>query len=112
MIYQFGTQWQKTGGPQYRVPKGVDIKYVNQPRVHKTKVDQHWTTPAGVDTSTFDFTWHPDATDPPYTYQFGTQHQRTGGPQYHVPGAEDTKFVVIVFFKYLISFPKNNGSCK
>ena len=93
MIYQFGTQWQKTGGPQYRVPKGVDIKYVSQPRVHKTKVDQHWTTPAGVDTSTFDFTWHPDATDPPYIYQFGTQHQRTGGPQYCVPGATDVKFV-------------------
>ena len=93
MIYQFGTQWQKTGGPQYRVPKGVDIKYVNQPRVHKTKVDQHWTTPAGVDTSMFDFTWHPDATDPPYIYQFGTQHQRTGGPQYCVPGATDVKFV-------------------
>jgi hypothetical protein len=93
MIYQFGTQWQKTGGPQYCVPQGVDIKYVNQPRVHKTKVDQHWTTPDGVDTSTFDFTWHPDATDPPYIYQFGTQHQRTGGPQYCVPGATDVKFV-------------------
>ena len=93
MIYQFGTQWQKTGGPQYRVPKGMDVKYVSQPRVHKTKIDPYWSTPDSVDTSTFDFTWHPDATDPPYTYQFGTQHQRTGGPQYCVPGAKDIKFV-------------------
>ena len=93
MIYQFGTQWQKTGGPQYRVPNGVDVKYVSQPRVHKTKVDPCWSTPAGVDVTTFDYTWHPDATDPPYIYQFGTQHQRTGGPQYLVPGATDVKFV-------------------
>ena len=93
MIYQFGTQWQKTGGPQYRVPNGVDVKYVGQPRVHKTKVDPCWSTPAGVDVTTFDYTWHPDATDPPYIYQFGTQHQRTGGPQYLVPGATDVKFV-------------------
>jgi hypothetical protein len=93
MIYQFGTQWQKTGGPQYRVPKGADVKYMSQPRVYKTKVDSNWSTPAGVDVTTFDFTWHPDATDPPYIYQFGTQHQRTGGPQYCVPGATDVKFV-------------------
>ena len=75
------------------MPKGVDVKYVSQPRAHKTKVDPCWSTPAGVDVTTFDYTWHPDATDPPYIYQFGTQHQRTGGPQYLVPGATDVKFV-------------------
>jgi hypothetical protein len=93
MIYQFGTQWQKTGGPQYSVPTAVDVKYVSQPRVDKTNVDTHWYTPAGVDTSTFDFTWHPDSTDPPYIYQFATQHQKTGGPQYVVPGATETKYL-------------------
>jgi len=46
--------------------------------------------PNGIES--FDTTWHPDPTDPPYIYQFGTQHQRTGGPQYHVPGATDIKF--------------------
>ena len=93
MIYQFGTQWQKTGGPRYIVPGAVDVKYVDQPRVYKTTVDNNWVTPASVDTTTFDFTWHPDDTDPPYIYQFGTQHQRTGGPQYIVTGATDTKYV-------------------
>jgi hypothetical protein len=90
--YQFGTQHQRTGGPRYR-NGGTLIKYVDSPRAVKTSQDSHWKIPDGADTNSFDWTWHPDATDPPYTYQFGTQHQRTGGPQYHVPGAEDTKFV-------------------
>jgi len=51
----------------------------------------NWHIPAGI--GSFDTTWHPDPTDPPYIYQFGTQHQRTGGPQYSVPGATDLKFV-------------------
>jgi hypothetical protein len=29
-VYQFGTQWQKTGGPVYRVPDAIDTKYVSQ----------------------------------------------------------------------------------
>ena len=52
-----------------------------------------WIIPTGFDVESFDWSWHPDPTDPPYIYQFGTQHQRTGGPQYHVPGAADLKFV-------------------
>ena len=93
MIYQFGTQWQKTGGPRYVVPGAVDVKYVNAPRVTKTSVDSNWVIPDHADTESFDFTWHPDDTDPPYRYQFGTQHQRTGGPQYVVTGATDVKYV-------------------
>jgi hypothetical protein len=93
MIYQFGTQWQKTGGPRYIVPGATDTKYIRQPRVTKTTIDNNWITPTGVDIESFDFTWHPDATDPPYVYQFGTQHQRTGGPQYCVAGATDTKYI-------------------
>ena len=93
MIYQFGTQHQRTGGPRYAVPGAELIKYVESPRVVKTLVDPCWAVPDGADADTFDFTWHPDATDPPYIYQFGTQHQRTGGPQYLVPGATEIKYV-------------------
>jgi len=92
-IYQFGTQWQKTNGPIYAVPGATDTKFVSAPRANKHSVDLCWTIPNGVDFEEFDYTWHPDATDPPYIYQFGTQHQRTGGPQYHVTGARDIKFV-------------------
>ena len=93
MTYHFGTQWQRTGGAVYTMPGATDIKYVPAPRGTKTTTDHCWTVPDGVDTTAFDWTWHPDATDPPYVYQFGTQHQRTGGPVYTVPGATDIKFV-------------------
>ena len=93
MIYQFGTQWQKTGGPRYSTPGAVNTKYVDHPRITKTTQDPNWQIPPGTDTGSFDWTWHPDATDPPYLYQFGTQHQRTGGPCYAIPGAVDTKYV-------------------
>jgi len=92
-IYQFGTQHQRTGGPVYTVPGATKIKYVQYPRSTKTTVDPYWTVPNGTDTGSFDWTWHPDATEPDYVYQFGTQHQRTGGPVYAVPGATKIKYV-------------------
>jgi hypothetical protein len=92
-VYEFGTQWQKTGGPVYTVPGATERKYVPQPRAAKTTKDSRWQIPAGADVESFDWTWHPDDTEQPYIYQFGTQHQRTGGPQYHVPGATEVKYV-------------------
>ncbi len=92
-IYQFGTQWQKTGGPTYNTPAATEVKYITTPRVVKTSIDNNWITPDNVDITSFDYTWHPDSTEQPYIYQFGTQHQRTGGPQYIVPGAKDTKYI-------------------
>jgi hypothetical protein len=50
---------------------------------------QHWHNVNGE----FDCSWHPDALDNDYIYQFGTQHQRTGGPKYCVPGATEVKYV-------------------
>lgn len=91
--YQFGTQWQKTGGPVYQTAGATEIKYEPWPRAEKISADSYWTVPEGADVSSFDWTWHPDATEQPYVYQFGTQHQRTGGPQYTVPEATDVKYV-------------------
>jgi hypothetical protein len=93
MTYHFGTQWQRTGGAVYTMAGATEVKYVPAPRGTKTTTDACWTVPDGVDTDTFDWTWHPDAADPAYIYQFGTQHQRTGGPVYTVPGATEIKYV-------------------
>jgi len=93
MTYHFGTQWQRTGGAVYAMSGATEVKYLGRPRGTKTTTDPYWTVPDNIDTGTFDWTWHPDATDPPYVYQFGTQHQRTGGPVYTVPGATDIKYV-------------------
>jgi hypothetical protein len=88
LTYYFGTQWQRTGGPVYF--NGADtIKIVDSPRATALSTSDNWHNVRGE----FDCSWHPDLLDNAYIYQFGTQHQRTGGPQYRVPGATDVKYV-------------------
>jgi hypothetical protein len=95
-IYVFGNQWWsavKQPTVEYHVPGATERKYVTCPRAELTTCMNNWTVPGRVDTATFDFSWRPDPGDPPYVYQFGTQHQRTGGPVYTVTGATDIKYV-------------------
>jgi hypothetical protein len=94
-IYQFGTQWQKTGGPRYVVPGATEVKYVDNPRIKKKTVDPHWRIPDNMNTDSFDWTWHPDDTEPPWRYQFPTQWNRAGGPEYVTPGASSIKFLTV-----------------
>lgn len=86
------SQWQKDSGT-YLVPKQgyEETNYRTDSRLTRLAGIDNWSVPKNFDANTFDFSWHPDPTDPPYTYQFGTQHQRTGGPQYIV--GTDLKFV-------------------
>jgi hypothetical protein len=88
------SQWQKDSGT-YLVPKSgyEHTHYHTDPPLTRFWNMPSWNIPAGFDVTSFDWSWHPDPTDPPYIYQFGTQHQRTGGPQYAIPGATDLKFV-------------------
>ena len=50
-----------------------------------------WKIPAGIDDSEFDYSWHPDRTEPDYEYRFPTQWQREGGPVY--PGTAGVKYM-------------------
>jgi len=87
------SQWQKDSGT-YLIPKSgyADTNYHHTPSIIRIRTDSvNWSIPVSIEL--FDTTWHPDPTEPSYVYQFGTQHQRTGGPQYRVPGAVDLKFV-------------------
>lgn len=88
------SQWQKDSGT-YLVPKSgySETHYRTDCQLTRYFDLPSWTIPSGFDVESFDWSWHPDPTDPPFIYQFGTQHQRTGGPQYCVPGATDLKFV-------------------
>ena len=90
-VYEFGTQWQKTGGPKYVVENATEIKYVDLQKVKKLPSNEHWKEFNLI--KEFDYSWHPDDTDPPFIYQFGTQHQKTGGPKYTVEGATEIKYV-------------------
>jgi len=92
--HAWASQHQKDAGV-YLVPRdwnGTDTNYHRSPAITRLQDRHVWKIPPG-EFGDFDYSWHPDPTDPPYIYQFGTQHQRTGGPQYAVNGATDIKFV-------------------
>ena len=91
-IYEFGTQWQKTGGPRYHVEGATEVKYMDIQKVKKLVDMTNWTIPNNIDVKDFDFSWHPDATSPPYIYNFPTQWALSGGPVYTVPGATEAKY--------------------
>ena len=95
-IYVFGNQWwpaEKMPTLEYHMPGATERKYMTQP-VAKLLVNMtHWHIPEHVDVSDMDFSWVPDPGEPSYIYQFATQHQKTGGPQYRVPGAVEIKYV-------------------
>jgi hypothetical protein len=88
--HAFARQWQKDSGT-YLVPKSgyTETKYNTDNRVVRLTDVSKWDSTD----SDFDYSWHHDVTEPPYIYQFGTQHQTTGGPRYTVAGAKSTKFV-------------------
>jgi len=88
--HHFGTQWQSAGGPVYN-SSADSVKLETVQHAVALPTNKPWTVPAGVEP--VDQSWHPNPFDPPYIYQFGTQHQRTGGPVYTVPGATDVKYV-------------------
>jgi hypothetical protein len=92
-IYEFGTQWQKTGGPRYVVGDSKEVKYVSTQQVKILSSMINWEIPDGLNIDTFDFSWHPDSTDIPYIYQFGTQWAMTGGPRYIIEGAKEVKYI-------------------
>ena len=98
-IYVFGNQWHSAEvmpTVEWRHPSATNetaTKYVDWPRADLLPDRTAWTVPEGVDETQIDFSWRPDPGEPPYMYQFATQHQKTGGPVYTVPGATETKYL-------------------
>lgn len=95
-IYVFGNQWysaEKMPTVEYHSPGATERKFVHWPRATLVSDTTNWTVPDSVDASAIDFSWVPDPGAPPYIYQFATQHQKTGGPVYTVPGATEIKYL-------------------
>jgi len=90
--HAWASQWQKDSGT-YLIPKSgyTDTNYHTQPVISMTADLSLWTNTDSV--TEFDFSWHPDYTDPPFHYEFGTQWQKTGGPQYPMEGSTHTKYL-------------------
>jgi hypothetical protein len=93
MIHEFATQWQKTGGPCYIVEGATSKKYEDVIKAKVLPTKENWKTPQNILCDSFDFSWHPDATSPPYIYHFATQWALSGGPIYMTPGAEEVKYI-------------------
>ena len=98
-IWQFGTQHQKTGGPKYTIPGANEIKYIDFQKATANPLKENWEIPVNIDIAEFDFSWHPDATETPYIYVFGTQWALTGGPKYVTPGATEVKYIDTIIAK-------------
>jgi len=95
-IYVFGNQWHAAEimpTVEYRMPGAADRKYMDSPVAELPADMTLWHVPDNVDIRDMDFSWVPDPGSPPYIYQFATQHQKTGGPQYRMPGATEIKYV-------------------
>jgi hypothetical protein len=95
-IYVFGNQWHRAETMptvEYHAPDASERKFMRYPRAELLPDETLWTVPDTVNRDDVDFSWVPDPGSPPYIYQFATQHQKTGGPQYCMPGATDIKYI-------------------
>ena len=99
MVYVFGNQhWSAEKMPMVRycasnTDESSPVKYMDYPVATLLPNRTLWTVPTNVKEEQVDYTWVPDPGEPPYIYQFATQHQKTGGPVYTVPGATETKYL-------------------
>ena len=94
--YVFGNQWHSAEvmpTVEYHVPGATERKYMPAPSAELLVDMTLWHMPDAIDIRDMDFSWVPDPGSPPYIYQFATQHQKTGGPQYCMPGATEVKYV-------------------
>jgi hypothetical protein len=93
------SQWQKDSGT-WCVYKYNEVPY----KVYRADVDPvpykreagEWKIIHDIDPTTFDFSWHPDPTDPPFIYVFGNHlysAQKMPTLEYHVEGATERKYV-------------------
>lgn len=95
-VHVFPSQWQKTGGLYLARKWSAGNKtYHFRSEFSVTALPDlsNWKIPKHISTEFFDYSWHPDTTEEPYEYHFGTQWQLAGGPVYQ--GTAGIKFVTV-----------------
>lgn len=78
--YHFPTQWQSAGGPVFKGTSGTKLVAVQHATALPTL--DNWIIPNNIDSTKFDFSWHPSPLEVDYEYHFPTQWQADGGPVY------------------------------
>jgi hypothetical protein len=77
-----------------------------EPVIRKNEINECWKIVQPIDTLTFDFSWHPDPTDPPYIHVFGSKQysaEKMPTVEYRVPGATDRKYVNTICAEVVIN---------
>ena len=95
-IYQFGTQWQKTGGPKYVLSDATETKYIDVTKATRLPNPSNFYTIIDRNIADFDYSWHPDETEEPYIYVFGNQWysaEKEPTIEYRLSGATTKKYV-------------------
>ena len=77
---------------EYRVPGATEYKYMDI-KVKLAANLENWEVPSNIDVKSFDFSWYPNPTSPPYIYEFATVWNDRGGPKYIVPGASEYFYI-------------------
>jgi hypothetical protein len=93
-LHVWPSQWQRTGGVYLAHRHTVanrEYNFHTDHVFHRQPNRSIWRIPDNIDDSDFDYSWHPDETEPDYEYHFGTQWQRDGGPVY--PGRAGIKYM-------------------
>ena len=99
LVYEFGTQWQKTGGPKYITPgctKDCPVKYIDTLIATRLPNKKNFVILDNLTVDDFDYSWHPDQTEEPYIYVFGNQHYSAEiypTIEYHTPNAVEKKYI-------------------
>jgi hypothetical protein len=95
-VYQFGTQWQKTGGPKYVLADATETKYVDVIRAKRLPNTTNFYTIIDRNITDFDYSWQPDETEEPYIYVFGNNWysaEKQPTIEYRTPGATKRKYI-------------------
>jgi len=84
-LHTFPSQHQRTGGVYFAntdTVKNREWHFQTNQRVRRLPNRDLWEIPDNIDDSDFDYSWHPDETEPAYEYRFPSQWQPDGGPRY------------------------------
>ena len=93
-LHVWPSQWQRDGEvylANKRTQHLEEWHFHTEQSVIRLPNKSLWTVPDNIDDSEFDYSWHPDRTEPDYEYHFPTQWQREGGPVY--PGSAGVKYM-------------------
>lgn len=94
-IHEFGTQWQTNGGPRFVIPEYQGVKYRDEQQAVMLPHPENFKI-LGDFNIEFDYSWHPDANEPPFIWVFGNQYyssEEMPTVEFRTPRSTERKFI-------------------